>query len=103
MAAALAFAGLAVALAQAPRDGADQGLHLLDLPAFKPRQRGVAQDFVAQVFAFLAPVEHQRLRDDVADVFAQRCQCRREPFGFRRIGRGQRVEIVAQPLDARAG
>ena len=87
MAAALALAGLAVTLAQPPRDGADQGLHLLDLPAFKPGKRGVAQDFIAQVFAFLAAVEHQRLRDDFADVFAQRRQCRRQPFGLRRIGR----------------
>ena len=100
MAAALALAGLAVTLAQPSRDGVDQGLHLFDLPSFKPRQRRVAQDLVAQVFAFLAAVEHQRLRDDFADVFAQRRQCRGEPFGFRRIGRCQRVEIVAQPLDA---
>ena len=72
MAAPLPLARLAVALAQPPRDGADQGLHLLDLAAFEPRQRRVAQDFVAQVFGLLAAVQHQRLVDDLAHVFAQR-------------------------------
>src|SRR5882724_3106969 len=49
MPAALALAGLAVTLAQPSRDGADQGLHLLDLPALEARERRVAQDFMAEV------------------------------------------------------
>src|SRR3954447_26301756 len=56
MAAALTLARLGVALAQAARDLADQTAHLFDLPRFDPRQRRVGQDFVAQVFGFLAPV-----------------------------------------------
>ena len=100
MAAPLALARLAVTLAQPPRDGADQSLHLLDLAAFEAGERGVAQDFMAQVFAFLAPIEQQGLIDQLPDVFAQCRQCRRQPLGFRRICRCQRVEVVAQALDA---
>src|SRR5580692_11524923 len=47
MAAALPLARLAVALAQATRDLPDQPAHLLDLARLDPRQRRVAQDFVA--------------------------------------------------------
>src|SRR5438105_1680343 len=58
MAAALALARLAVALAQPAGDLADQEPHLLDLTRFDPRQRRVAQDLVAEVFGFLAPIQH---------------------------------------------
>src|SRR3954447_7678990 len=53
MAAALPLAWLAVAFAQAPRDLADQGAHLLDLTRLDARQRRIAQNLVAQVFRFL--------------------------------------------------
>ena len=48
--------------------------HLLDLPRLDPRQRRIAQDLVAQVFGFLAPVQQQRLRDGIADRVAQAVQ-----------------------------
>ena len=96
MAAPLALARLAVALAQPARDLADQMPHLLDLPRFDPRQWRVAQDFVAEVFGFLAPVEQQRLRNRLANGFAQRLERSRQPFRQRGIGRGQLVEIVAK-------
>src|SRR5437762_14287770 len=57
MPAPLALAGLAVALAQPSRDGTDQNLHLLDLSALEAGKRRVTQDFVAEVFGFLASVE----------------------------------------------
>ena len=57
MPASLAFSRLAVTLAQPPRDGADQGFHLLDLAALEAREGRVTQDFMAQIFAFLAPIE----------------------------------------------
>ena len=100
MAAALALARLGVALAQPPRDLADQSAHLLDLPRLDPGQRRIAQDLVAQIFGFLAAVEQQRLRDGVAHGIAQAVGRGREPFRQCRIGRGQIVEIVAQPRDA---
>src|SRR3954452_1221133 len=100
MAAPLALARLAVTLAQPSRDGANERLHLLDLPAFEARKRRVAQDFVAEVFRLLAPVEQQRLIDHVPDAFAQSFQCCREPFGFRGIGGRQAVQVVAKALNA---
>src|SRR6202035_4917842 len=84
MPAPLALARLAVTLAQAPRDGADQGLHLLDLPAFEPGERRVAQDFVTQAFRFLARI-----------VVAGR-----EPLGILRTCGRQCVQIVAQLRNA---
>ncbi len=74
--------------------------HLLDLPRLDPRQRRVAQNLVAQVFGFLAPVQHQRLRDGIADRAAQPVQRVGQPLRQRRVGRGEIVEIVAQALDA---
>src|SRR5260370_24310061 len=100
MAAPLALAGLAVALAQAACDPANQTPHLLDLPRLDPGQWRVAQDLVAQILGFLAPVQQQRLRDDVANGFAQRSECRREPLGHGGICRGPSVDAVAPPGDA---
>src|SRR5665213_3715892 len=100
VAAALTLARLAVALPQAPRDLPDQAAHLLDLPRLDPRQRRVAQDFVAQVFGLLASVQQQRLRDRIANGLAQRIQHRRQPLRESGIRHGQFVEIVAQALDA---
>src|SRR5438309_11502930 len=57
MATPLALARLAVALAQPSCDGADQGFHLFDLAALEAGERRVAQDFMTEVFGFLAPVE----------------------------------------------
>src|SRR5882757_459890 len=47
MAAALALARFRIALAQPPRDLADQRAHLRDLAPFDTRERRVAQDVVA--------------------------------------------------------
>src|ERR1700682_4392627 len=66
MAAPLVFARLAVALAQAACDLANQTPHLLDLPRLDPGQWRVAQDLVAEVLGFLTPVQETRLRDGVA-------------------------------------
>ncbi len=100
MAAALALARLAVALAQPARDLANQMPHLLDLPRLDPGQRRVAQDLVAQIFGFLASIQHQRLRDGFANGVAQPVQCGLQPFRQRRVGRSQMIEVVAKPLDA---
>ena len=73
--------------------------HLLDLPRLDPRQRRVGQNFVAQVFGFLAPVEHQRLRNRFAHRAAQPVQRIGQPLRQRRVRRRQIVEVVAQALD----
>src|SRR4029077_3285669 len=80
MAAALPFARLAVALAQAACDLANQMPHLLDLPRLDPGKRRVAQDLVAQIFGFLASVQHQRLRDGLANGAAQPVEGLGQPF-----------------------
>src|SRR3954464_6309460 len=100
MAAPLALARLAVALPQAAGDLADQMPHLLDLPRFDPRQWRIAQNLVTEIFCLLAPVEHQRLRDGLANGVAQPVQRSRQPLRQRGICRRQIVEVVAKALDA---
>ena len=99
MAAALALARLAVALTQATGDLADQMPHLLDLPRLDPRQRRIAQDLVAQVLGLFPPIQHQCLRDGVADRVAQSIKRACQPFRQRGVGRREIVEIVAKALN----
>ncbi len=100
MTAALALARLAVALAQPARDLADQCAHLLDLPWLQLIEWRVAQDLVAQLFLFFAPVQQQRLGDAIANIVAQRLHRLCQPLGLGGIAHRQRIEIVAQTLDA---
>jgi len=100
MPAPLALAGLAVALAQPSRDGTDQDLHLLDLAALEAGERRATQDFVAEIFGFLASVEQQRLIDRVPHVFAQRLGSRSETFRFRWVADGECIEIIAKARNA---
>src|SRR6185437_7552147 len=100
MTAPLSFARLAVALAQASRNLTNQKAHLLDLVRLDLGQRRVAQDFVAQVFRFLAAIEQQCLRNHIADIVAQLFQRGRESLGEGGVGGGQLIQIVAQALDA---
>ncbi len=97
---ALALARLAVTFAQPPRHGADQGLHLLDLPAFEAGQRARCAESHCAGFPIPRAIEQQRLRDDIPHVLAQRLQGSRQPFGFGRVGGRQRIEVVAKPGNA---